>query len=112
MSLKLKNNKEGFASDIAVEQAPVLSNELRRRARAAQWPAHIVNSLDVTPDDGAVSISYPNDLKTEIEDLEYGSLSSLPNPVLRSFAAFAAEYLASVLKNRVAEDFLENGGIW
>ncbi len=112
MSLSLSDNKKGFASDIAVEQSPLLTKQLRMRARAAQWPTDAVNSLEVIPNGGAVSISYPEDLKTKIEDLEYGGIASMPNPVLRPFAAFAAEYLASVLKNRVAEDFLENGGIW
>lgn len=112
MSLNLSDNKEGFASDIAVEQAPLLTKELRRRARAAEWPSDVINSLDVIPNGGAISISYPEDLKTKVEDLEYGSMSSMPNPVLRPFSSFAAEYLASVLKNRVAKDFLENGGIW
>lgn len=112
MSLSLTDNKKGFASDIAVEQAPLLTQQLRMRARAAQWPSDITNSLDVVPNGGAISISYPEDLKTKVEDLEYGGMSSMPNPVLRPFSSFAAEYLASVLKNRVAEDFLENGGIW
>lgn len=112
MSLSLSDNKESFASDIAVEEAPALTQQLRMRARAAQWPNDVVNVLEVSPNGGAVSISYPEDLKTKVEDLEYGGLSSMPNSVLRPFAAFAAEYLASVLKNRVAEDFLENGGIW
>ena len=112
MSLSLSDNKEGFASEIAVEQSPLLTQQLRMRARAAQWPTDVVNVLEVIPNSGAVSISYPEDLKTKVEDLEYGGIASLPNPVLRPFANFAAEYLASVLKNRVAEDFLENGGIW
>ncbi len=112
MSLSLSDNKEGFASDIAVEEVPALTKELRRRARVAEWPTDIINSLEVIPNGGAVSISYPEGLKTKVEDLEYGGISSMPNPVLRSFASFAAEYLASVLKNRVAQDFLDNGGIW
>jgi hypothetical protein len=112
VSLSLSDNKEGFASDIAVEQAPLLTQQLRMRARAAQWPNDAVNSLEVIPNGGAVSISYPEDIKAKVEDLEYGGISSMPNPVLRSFASFAAEYLASVLKNRVAQDFLDNGGIW
>ena len=112
MSLSLSDNKESFASDIAVEEAPSLTKELRRRARAAEWPSDIVNSLEVIPNGGAISISYPEDLKNKVEDLEYGGISSMPNPVLRPFASFAAEYLASILKNRVAQDFLDNGGIW
>ena len=112
MSLSLSDNKKGFASDIAVEQAPLLTKQLRSRARAAQWPTDVINSLEVTTNEGAISISYPEDLKTKIEDLEYGGMASMPNPVLRPFSTLAAEYLASVLKNRVAEDFLENGGIW
>jgi hypothetical protein len=112
VSLSLSDNKESFASDIAVEEAPSLTKELRRRARAAEWPSDIVNSLEVIPNGGSVSISYPEDIKAKVEDLEYGGISSMPNPVLRSFASFAAEYLASVLKNRVAQDFLDNGGIW
>lgn len=112
MSLDLSADTKEFASDIAESDLTLLTKELRARARSAQWPEYITNSLEVTSNEGRVYVSYPDDFKSQIDDLEYGNLSNLPKPVLRSFVSEAQKYLALVLKTRVAEDFFENGGIW
>jgi hypothetical protein len=112
VSLDLSADTKQFASDIAESHLPLLTKSLLSRARLAEWPEDIVNSLEVTSKDGEIYVSYPDDFKSQIDNLEYGNLNNLPQPVLRTFVSEAQKYLALVLKTRVAEDFFENGGIW
>jgi hypothetical protein len=112
VSLDLSADTKQFASDIAESHLFLLTKNLRARARSAQWPEDIINSLEVTSNVGKVYVSYPDDFKGQIDNLEYGNLNSLPQPVLRTFVSEAQAYLALALKTRVAEDIFENGGIW
>lgn len=75
--------------DIAQDAVNTLSNpltlELRAMANGANWPAHLIASLEVGYDEGDLVINYPEEFKEEIENLEYGDINSLPNAVLRPF---------------------------
>jgi hypothetical protein len=65
--------------------APKLTADLRKQATAAGWPKKIVSSLSVVVDKDKVSISYPNKLAQEVEDLEYGKVGGFANAVMRKF---------------------------
>jgi hypothetical protein len=112
VSLDLVKNKSSFTSKIADEMTASLTADLRERASTAEWPTHIINTLEVTSDGPKVNITYPDDFKSDIADLEYGGIYTLRNPVLRPFAAEAAAELAALVKGRIAEDFHKNGGLW
>ncbi len=61
---------------------------LRAYARMAGWPTEIANSLYVTYEDGDDDWDCePESYKLQIEDLEYGTQSTPPNPAIRRFFA-------------------------
>jgi hypothetical protein len=64
-----------------------LTPEFRDLALAAGWPSNIVFQISVEFFEGALYIDYPEELKEEVEDLEYGTPKSAPNAVIRPFMA-------------------------
>jgi hypothetical protein len=58
---------------------------LQEHARGHGWPSHLVSALRVEHDNGSLQINYPDHLAGEIEDLEYGTPSTGPHAVLRTF---------------------------
>jgi hypothetical protein len=77
--------------------APVLTRDLRSDARAAGWPKKVCNSLSVVIDGTTISAAYPTQFTSEVEDLEYGSKSQRPNPVIRTFIAKHSELITKAI---------------
>ena len=71
----------------AVKEAVTLTANLRNYARQAGWPVSIVMQLSVSNDrsDGKWSVKYPKAIDNQVIDLEYGTDSVPPNPVIRDF---------------------------
>lgn len=59
--------------------------KLREHAEKAGWPKDIINKLSMTYDQKHHQIVYPEELESQIKDLEYGTLESSPMPALRTF---------------------------
>ena len=71
----------------AVKEAVTLTANLRNYARQAGWPVSIVMQLSVSNErsDGKWSVKYPTAIDNQVIDLEYGTDSVPPNPVIRDF---------------------------
>jgi hypothetical protein len=112
----LTKNKSthNLASNIAESVTHELTMSLHETARAANWPGELINALEVINDNGSVYVSYPDQLKQRIEDLEYGSTNESPNSVIRPFINRAVSTLSNETKNGVMDYMNETGagGIW
>jgi hypothetical protein len=62
-----------------------LTKELQSDALSAGWPKMYANSLSVRINKSNIYIDYSEQLAQDIEDLEYGSESQPPKPILRLF---------------------------
>lgn len=70
-----------------LKAAERLTPEFRQLALNAGWPAGVVLQMTVEAFEGALYVDYPEELKDEVEDLEYGTPKSAPNAVIRPFMA-------------------------
>lgn len=64
-----------------------LTAQLRRKAYESGWSSAASRHLTVVPSGEAYNVSYPTEHKDLIEDHEFGSTTTPPNPVVRSFLA-------------------------
>lgn len=62
-----------------------LSSDLRRSAASAGWPADLVNTMKVELKNNAVTVTYPDELRNQIHDFEYGNERRRPTAVIRRF---------------------------
>lgn len=88
------------ASDAAYYLIPELTKDLKERAKSAGWPVGIINNLYIDFDGSSVYVAYPDELISQIHDLEYGSEGEAPNAVIRPFVYRSSETVAEVLKNQ------------
>lgn len=77
-----------------------LTTSLRRSAAASGWPKELVNQLSVNLVKGKVIIDYPEDIKSQVDDWEYGLEHRRPTAVLRKFAARMDSKARSVLSGK------------
>ena len=74
--------------DVALERAaqdvlPHFTEDLRRHANRAGWPASAVEDLSVAHSGGAF---IPRHSRRETHDVEYGTRTTRPNPAMRTWA--------------------------
>lgn len=71
----------------AAKEAETLTANIRNYARQSGWPVAIAMQLSVSNDrsDGKWSVKYPKAIDGQVIDLEYGTDSTPPNPVIRDF---------------------------
>jgi len=98
---------DAVVSDAAYNLIPILTDELVSLAMASNWPFHIIKSLQVSFNGTSLTIDYPSDLASEIQTLEYGSGTSLPNSVLRSFVYRAEPIIKNFYKDSVASNLFD-----
>jgi hypothetical protein len=67
--------------------AKKLTSQLRRKAYESGWPTDASRHLKVVSTDSKYRVSYPQKHAAAIEDAEYGTESTPPNPVVRQFIA-------------------------
>lgn len=64
-----------------------LTAQLRRKAYESGWPTSASRHLTVFPQDTSYAVKYPSNHARAVEDAEYGTESTPPNPVVRQFMA-------------------------
>ena len=69
----------------AVFEAGQLSAELQQYARAAGWPENICTQLRIRQEDGEYIASFASSIADQVNDLEYGTQTTPPSPVIRTF---------------------------
>ena len=62
-----------------------LTPKFHEMAFSAGWPADVVIQTSVEEADGQIYVEYPDVIKAQVEDLEYGTPTSAPSPVIRGF---------------------------
>jgi len=62
-----------------------LSEKLQTYAFTRGWPTEVAQSLSIINEEGTYTVSYPNEMKDKILDLEYGTLFTPPHAVIRDF---------------------------
>lgn len=62
-----------------------LNSELRRSATASGWPKDIANLMSVEMTSSGIEISYPDEFRDTIHELEYGNERTRPTAVIRRF---------------------------
>lgn len=91
---------------------PPLTNLLHSLAAASGWPEDIVTELSLTiSDDYEITVDYPEELATEIEDLEYGVFGGIPNAVIRPFISRSPSYIKGVLEEITVSRMMKDMGI-
>lgn len=65
--------------------AKKLTAQLRRKAYESGWSSAASRHLKVVPFDDRYHVTYPTEHASHIEDFEYGTTDTPPNPVVRQF---------------------------
>jgi hypothetical protein len=100
-----------FASIYEKAMTSAVSNiqmAMRNKAISAGWPEHLANSLSL---DEKGKISYPEDYKQHIEDLEYGTQLQPANSVIRLFSE-DKHILHTALMDMTHEYLFETGEVF
>ena len=72
------------ATDNAKRIAAVETEKLRQNAMNAGWPSDVVSQISIVFDKDKLHVDYPDSVKGSILDLEYGTPSAPPSPVIRT----------------------------
>ena len=98
-----ENVKSHFQT--ALESAQLSANEaLRKKAIESGWPVHLSTSLQL---DTSGEVTYPEEYKKEIENLEYGTTENPPISVIRLFKE--ESHYQEHLENMMIESLFETG---
>jgi hypothetical protein len=65
---------------------PALTSQLRQSAHGHGWPVELSSSLNVGFSNNSFRIEHPEELKSHIQDWEYGNERRRPTAVLRKFS--------------------------
>lgn len=76
---------------------PSLTTELRKDAISSGWPANLANYLSVIVSGDSLLVQYDDSVAEQIEDLEYGTGSQSPKPVMRKFVYKHETTLSNVI---------------
>lgn len=98
---------DAVVSDAAYALIPMLTDELVALAMSSNWPFNVIRQLQVSFDGTSLSIDYPEEIAAQVQALEYGTGTSLPNSVLRSFVYRAEPIIKDVYQNRVASNLFD-----
>lgn len=78
-----------------------LTRKLRVSARRAGWPEDVAKQLRVTLKDMDVTVSYPYSAFEAVTNLEYGTPSSPPKSVIRTFQPEATKVIQEAIEASV-----------
>jgi hypothetical protein len=88
--------------------AKKLTAQLRRKAYQSGWPSGASRHLTVVPSDLSYKVTYPAKHAQTVEDAEYGTEHSQPNPVVRNFLTGVKDTEMTAYFDRV----LKKGGLF
>jgi hypothetical protein len=98
---------EVASSDAAFNLIPQLELLLSIMADASGWPDEVVAQLTVSYDEGILSLTYPDSIAQQIDDLEYGADGNPPRSLIRNFTRRAEELIQKALANNTLDLLLE-----
>lgn len=88
---------------------PKLTLAFQKDAYAAGWPKEIVSKLSIAIQDLKIVVKCPEKFAAEIEDLEYGSLTSPPKPVIRLFMQKHSNEITTKLSDWSVDTLISEG---
>ena len=100
-------NIEVAASDAAYNLIPQLESLLALSADAMGWPDNVIASLTIAYDDGKLTLTYPEDMAKQVDDLEYGAEGRPPRALIRNFTRRAENAIQKSLANNTLDLLLE-----
>jgi hypothetical protein len=106
MSTRKNDTATIVSADAAYTLIPILNAQLKSMASAAMWPSHIIDAIFVDYQDDDLIVDYPDNLGDEIDDLEYGSGTQLPNPVVRPFVARCGQIIKNTVGAKTIDEIL------
>ena len=92
-------------SRVRMQVADRLTTQLRDLAGKAGWPSSVIAAMSVRGLGDSWEVTVAPRAKEIVSDLEYGTQTSAPNPVLRRFASQMGQ-----IADRAAGAALENLG--
>jgi hypothetical protein len=95
------------------ELANALTQMLRLIAHRSGWPAELIGELSVTlTDEHDIIVDYPDSLAGDIEDMEYGTLNTLPNAAIRPFMSRAVAFIEEFIEQRLVPKLMYQLGVF
>lgn len=105
------NNLETLAEYAADNLTDSLTTSLRSLSHINGWPSHLIAAMSVDYEDGDLVIHYSEELKEQIENLEYGDINSLPNAVIRPFILRMAPVIGGFMEREVLGAIMIEEGV-
>jgi len=100
-------NVEVASSDAAYNLIPQLEALLAISADAMGWPDDVIAQLAVSYEDGKLTLTYPEAIAKQVDDLEYGSEGNPPRALIRNFSRRAENSIQKSLANNTLDLLLE-----
>ena len=100
-------NVETASVDAAFNLIPQLESLRAVAADAAGWPDDVIAQLSISYDDGKLTLTYPESIAKQVDDLEYGADGEPPRALIRSFTYRAETAISKVLANNTLDLLLE-----
>jgi len=109
----LKNdNLEHLSDSAAKELIEPLTKLLHSLAEKSGWPEEIIVNLSVEINENfELFVNYPDSMRQEIEDLEYGAFQGLPNAVIRPFIYRAPSIIKQTLESQIIPELFYSLGV-
>ena len=98
---------ETASSDAAFNLIPQLESLLAVAADAAGWPDDVIAQLSISYDDGKLTLTYPESIAKQVDDLEYGANGNPPRSLIGNFTRRSEEAIRKVLANNTLDLLLE-----
>jgi len=106
------DNLEQLSESAAEELIQPLTDLLHSLAKDSGWPEDIIFNLSVKLNDSFdLTVYYPDTVKAEVEDLEYGKFQGIPNAVIRPFIYRAPSFIQKVLESKIIPDLFYSLGV-
>ena len=102
---------EKLINSYALGEAERMTAELRKHAVTTGWDKELANSLSVSYVDGNLFIEYPDEVKEQVLNAEYGDGRNRPTSVLRGFA-YRSPHMENILNADVIDEMLMTSGVF
>ena len=103
---------EQLSEKASTELIAPLTELLHSLASTSGWSPSIVSALKVNINEKhELFVDYPDALKEEIEDLEYGAFGKLPNAVIRPFILRAPDIISNILETHIVSELFYSMGV-
>jgi hypothetical protein len=96
-------NTEDISNKALKEAAKNLTPQFQKEAINAGWTSDVVMQMTVEEQNGDLYINYPQEIAQKVDELEYGTPTSPPNPAIRKFMSSYSEGTEDVFE-KVFED--------